>query len=154
MSIHSAFPAGVLITNGLGAEACGPLITAAKFHLFGCDLAIVIPPAPATSSGGGHYPLAPGEIGKFYAPVDKVPDFYTPVDIDPTKPPKQLVIVRLTINDKLHEKEFLLKEKPYKALIKIINLENATIKQIKIAINNLRIKLHDIVIRIKNLRKK
>jgi len=151
-SIHSNFPAGVLITNGLGSEACGPLITSSKFHLFGCDVTIIIPPA-IISSGGGNYPLAPGEIQNFYQPVDKGSKFYTPLNIDPTKSLKKYVIVKLTINNKTHEKEFLLKEKPYKALLKILNLENTTTKQIKISINNLLVKLHDITVKIKNLRK-
>ena len=151
MSIHADFGAGVLITNGLGSRACSNLIIGNKFHMFGC-LEIIIPPITSTPGTGGSIPLAPGQIQNFYKPIT-TPDYYIKTDIDPLAKPKQLVIVKLTINDKIHEKEFLLKEKPYKLLINILNLENTTFKKIKIIIDNLHIKLHNILIKIKKLRK-
>ena len=153
-TVHQDFAAGVLITNGLGA-GCSPLITAERWHLFGC-IEIIIPTDPhERHGGGGSYPLRPGEIQNLYKPVaqELQPDYYIPTDLDPLAKLKNLVIVRVNIKGHEVEKEYLMKPKPYKALINIVNLINTTDLQIKTTIKNLKLKVNSILVKLRNLRK-
>ena len=152
MTIHSLFPAGAIITNGLGANAnSGALITAAKWSLLGCTAAIII---PTTSSGGGSRPMGPGEIQNFYTPVvqqvDNTFNDYVPINLESKI--KNVVKVKININGIENEKEFILKAKPYKLIIKVINIINITDKIIKITINNIKNKMHNISTKIKNIK--
>jgi len=151
-TVHQDFPAGVLITNGLGSTP-DALITAARFHLFGFIASVEIP--YERSGGGGSIPLAPGEIQNLYKPVsqDLQPDYYIPTNHDPLAKPKNLVKVKININGREVNKEFLMKPKPYKALINILNIYNATDVQIKTTVKKLKVKLNSILVKVKNLRK-
>jgi len=149
--VHSDFPMGVLITGGLGADAAsGALITAAKWTLFSCDATITI---LDTSSGGGSRPFAPGEIQNFYKPVQQydpnLPD-YIPVDLETRL--KNKVIVKFKFNDIENEKEFVLSPKPYKLLVKILNVINITDNMAKITFKSIKNKIHDISVIMKKIR--
>lgn len=148
--IHSLFPAGVLITNGLGADAnSGALITAAKWSLFGCCAIVLI---PVTSSGGGSMPFAPGEIQNFYKPVTQNDgnNDYIPSHFEPKL--KNTIVVKFKYNDIENEKEFILNKKPFKLLIKLLNIVNITDNMIKIKVENIKTKIHNISIYIKKLK--
>lgn len=150
MQVHSSFPAGVLITNGLGANASsGALITAAKWNLFGCDATITI---QTTSSGGGSRPFAPGEIQNFYKPValnDVTEPFYIPTNIESKQ--KNVVIVKIKIGNIENEKEFILNKKPFNMAVKILNVMNISDNIIKVSLNSISTKISNIKIMIKNI---
>jgi hypothetical protein len=154
--VHSAFPAGVLLTNGLGHNACsGGLITAAKWSLFGCDASIVIVPA-VSPSGGGSRVFLPGEIQNFYQPIDQTSDNnlsdYKPIDVE--YKPKNVIKVKIKINDIESEREYVLKRKPYKMLVKILNIINITDRIAKITLKNIKTKIHNISVILKNIKLK
>ena len=106
MAVHENFPAGGIITNGLGLDACKGLVTTTQFHLFcfGVFVPPVIPPK-TPFEGGGSFPLAPGEIQGFYKPVQpgELP-FLTPYDYDPLAKKKRHVILSVTFGEKKREK--------------------------------------------------
>lgn len=151
MQVHSAFPAGVLLTNGLGADgASGALITARKWSIFGCDATITLQP---TSSGGGSRPFAPGEIQTFYKPVttlsDNKFDSYIPTNIEAKQ--KNVIIVKVNIGDIKNEKEFVLGKKPFKLLVKMLNIINITDNKVKVSMNSVKLKLNNIKLLVKNI---
>lgn len=144
--IHSEFPSGVIITKGLGLDATsGALITATKFHMFTYTVTI----------GGGSTVFQPGEIKNMYKSVspDLQPEFFTRTKLDPLKKPKKLVVVKININNTTVEKEFLMEEKPYNALIKVINIYNKTSEKIKTYIHHIGVKANDIVVKLESLNK-
>lgn len=149
--IHSSFPAGAILTNGLGTDACdGALITAAKWHLLGCDPTIII---QIPSGGSGSKSYNPGEIQTLYRPVYDE-DTLEYIDYNPVNNnAKNIVKVKFTMNDITTEKEFKLKEKPFKMVINLINIVNVTSKLTNAIVNSITNKLHEIKIRIKNIKR-
>lgn len=150
MQMHSLFPSGVLITNGMGANPSA-LITAAKWNLFGCNATISL-----RQVDGGSRPYAPGEIQNFYKPVTQLHNsdnnHYIPYNINLHD--KNIVKVNIVINGKTNEKEFVLNKKPFKALINVISIINIGNNKISINLNKIKHRLHDISVMMKNIKRK
>ena len=152
-TVHENFPAGGIITNGLGLNACTGMIITTQFHLFGFE--VVVPPVQTPFEGGGSFPLAPGEIQGFYKPVQpgELP-FLTPYDYDPLAKKKRHVIMSVTFGERKIEKEYLVSDKRANTVVSVINLLNNTKQKISVVAAGLKRITTSAIIRIKNLRRK
>ncbi len=143
-----------IITKGIGnLPACESIITA-QFSLAGLCTVTVIP-----GGGGGSYPLAPGEIGNLYQPVDAPagfedhPAFLTPQDQrDPYKIRQQVRVI-IDFRGKRTEKEYIVSPKNAGMIVKVANFINKTQENISIAFNGFKRAVNKSV-QILNFRKK
>lgn len=151
---------GALITGGLGRPACSGLITAFPFQL----LCIKLPPEPIPPARGtgGSIPLAPGEIHGFYKPVDPkiyVPDTKTtPTQqdgefVDPKVFGKRHVVIKVTSRFFKGEKEFIIPEKRYNTVFKVMNIVNRTMERMTMVATSIRNVATRAKVYIKNLRR-
>lgn len=142
---------------GIGIPACSGLITAFPFQL----LCIKLPPPPLRM-GGGSIPLAPGEIQGFYKPVD--PNIYIPDTkttptqqdgefVDPKVFGKRHVAIKVTSRFFEGEKEFLIPEKRYSVVFKVMNVVNRTMEHMSMVATNIRNIATRAKVYIKNLRR-
>jgi len=146
--MHENFPAGTIITNGLGSDACRGFITT-HFHLF-CGITITVP----NVSVGGSKPMAPGEIANFYQPVD-----YQPLNSGKEVPyeagrSNNYVKIEISIKDKTYEKEFLVTPRGRKTVAEILNFVNVTKERISVKVTNLKRIAVRAVVTIRNLWRK
>lgn len=155
--MHEDFPAGVIITGGLGGDACEGMLTT-TFHLF-CGIQVIVPVAPTidlNKQGGGSRPLAPGEIKTFWKPVKNqvvTPEFYTPLDSVEIIP-KNIVTVKMTVGSKTMKKEFIVGSRRLDVIVKVLNITKVGKEKVTATISNIRRVLHNAVVKIFNIRKK
>ena len=153
MLTHSNFPAGRIITNGLGGNAGDGLVITTSFHLFVNFQIIVSPPTVF----GGSRPLAPGESINFFkeVPQDKLhpslrDSFYIPSKYDIR--PKNHVIIKISFGEKTFEKEYLILKEKTEIVIKMINLINNTKDKVKISTSKIKHIATRVLLKIKNLK--
>lgn len=138
-----------IITGGLGVnvKACEGLITT-HFSLY-CRPVVR---APVVSGGGGPYP------GAAWNKVDDISNFFQPVQdvYDPTKiyKTKKQVVIKVDFGTFHMEKIYLVPVQRADALVKVLNVINATRLQININVKKMRRILHNIKISIRNLKRK
>jgi len=153
--MHENFPAGGIITDGLGMDACKGLAITTKFNLW-CGVEITVPPnLGAGHFGGGSKPLAPGEIKSFYKvlPKEQQPYYLTPLDYDPFVK-TQHVLIKLNFGEKEIERDYVVSDRHARAIIKAMNIINATQSKIAVGVENLKKLAVRASAIIKNLRKK
>lgn len=144
-----------IITGGISClPACsGGLITGHLFHLVGCVEVRVRPQV------GGSYPLAPGEIGNMYQPVqappgaENHPAFYVRPNDRDIFSVKNHVTIRVNFGDTFTEKEFVVSEKKARTIVRVANFIDQTEQRIRVTLTNLR-RVTNHAVRIMNFRKK
>lgn len=145
-----------IITGGISClPACsGGLITGWIFNLAGCIEVVVVPGV------GGSYPLAPGEIGKLYQPVDSPagtlndPPFYVrPEDQPDPFSLKHHVIIRFKFNGEVIEKEYIVSPQRAKTIVRVANFIERTQEHIKVVMNNFK-EVSKHIVKIVNFREK
>lgn len=151
------FATTAIITKGLtcaNTTPCQSGIITTFFSLYCRD--VETPPPKIT--GGGAYPydawnkVTPGEIQNFYQPVDVEQPYLIPRDQESRYfEKKKIVTLRVKIGDREIEHEYSVREKRANQVIKIINLINATGNQIKVNASNIRRRINDVVIKVKDL---
>ena len=111
--------------NGLGCydERNCHLIATAGFG-FGC-IQIIIPPIPF------HPELLGGGFANIPRPI--------PTPSLNKKPPIPMPInIRITINGKTSMRTFMVRPRKYRAIVKIVNIINATTRMMNISIDNIK----------------
>jgi hypothetical protein len=136
-----------IITGGISClPACsGGLITAHIFHLAGKIEVIVRP------GGGGSHPMAPGEIGNLYQPVDH-PGYVRPEYPDIFRE-KNHVTLRITIGETTTEKEYIVSAKRAKTIVRVANFMNMTEERMRVAAQNIQ-RISKNIVKALNFRKK
>lgn len=149
--MHENFPAGGILVNGLGYDACKGLVITTNFNLW-CGIQVIVTTQPT----GGSRPLSPGEIQNFFKPVqpEYQPSYVKPYDYDPLAKPKNHVVIRVTFKDRVVEKEYVVSQKRIGVVIKLVNLVNTTKSRVSAVAQNIRRIASKAIITVKNLRKK
>lgn len=152
---------GAIITGGLGRSACGGLITTFPFQVL-CT-SIPIPPTPVVrDGGGGSIPLRPGEVQNLYKPVDPkvyVPDTKTQQTeqegefVDLSVYGKRQVTMTVTSRFFEGEKEFIVPEKRYNTVFKVLSIINKTMERMSIVANNIKSIASRAKVTLKNFRR-
>jgi hypothetical protein len=129
-----------IITKGLGClPACDSLITS-RFSLAGvCTISVVV------DGGGGSYPLAPGEIGNLYQPVDRINtpsvsdgiEYYIPHPNQDPFTTKKRVTVIVEFRGKKSEYDFVVTPRKAWMLVKAANFINKTQERISATVSNI-----------------
>lgn len=144
-----------IITGGISClPACsGGLITAHIFHVVGCVEVEVRPDV------GGSYPLAPGEIGNQYQPVEAPagledhPAFYVRPDNRDIFNVRNHVTIRVKFGEHVTEKEFIVSPRRAKTIVRVAGFINRTEERMKAVVSNLR-RVSTHVVKALNFRKK
>lgn len=117
-----------IITKGIGnLPACESMITS-QLSIAGLCTVTVLP----GRNTGGSYPLAPGEIGNLYQPVDPPPGFenhpafLVPDDQRDPFAVRQQVLLKVKFNNAETEREFLVSPRRAAMAIRVINFINKT----------------------------
>lgn len=139
--MHESFPAGGILTGGLGYDACNGLITS-KFNLW-CGIEVVV--IPPKSGGGGPYPgdawnkFAPGEIHNFYQPVPSEQQYYVvPRDQEARYFRRHKhVIIKFKMDSFTVEKEYSVPERRAKVVVSVLRLLNNTRERINVGVSHL-----------------
>lgn len=144
-----------IITKGLGClPACGASLINSHFGLAGlCEVTVTVAPT------GGSPPLAPGEIGQMYQPVEPPPGFedhpafYTPQDGRDPFSIKQQVHIRIAFRDKVTERDYVVSPRRAAMIVSAANFINKTQERVDVAITNIK-KAVNHSVKIMNFRKK
>jgi hypothetical protein len=143
-------PLSGIITGGLGRPACAGMII--NFFRLSCGITVI---PPEGGSSGGSIPLAPGDIHNFYQPVQNLPPYYIiPQDQQWQYGKKVQVVVTVKLGEKTIEKIYLVSQDKAKLIVKVANVANNTMERIKVIVNNLKRKIHDVHIFVSKLRKR
>lgn len=136
MNVHQDFPAGRIITNGLGGNAGDGLVITTQFHLYPLPIVVTV-----VGTGGGSRPLAPGEINTFYKPVQShmlpqgMPDYLIPKDF---RADGKIVKISVQLRDKTVEKEYVVHPKTGDILVKILNLLQKSKDSVSVLVKNIQ----------------
>lgn len=148
--VHQEFPAGAIITNGLGLDAGDGTLITTSWHLLGLNILV----STEMGTSGGSYPLALGEIKNLYRPVPpEMQPYLTPYNYDPfTK--KSVVSVKVEFGKKTFEKNYLISKKRAKTAVSVLNFVNATKDKVSTTVKNLKAVAVRAIIRVKNFGKR
>lgn len=151
-----------IITGGLTGghspvDPCKSGLITSPFSLY-CRL--LPKPVPPPGSGGGPYPgnawnkFNPGQIQDFYKPVDPTQQYYiVPRDQEANYFRRhKIVTMRIQLGDIVVEKEYAVPEKRARAVVKTLNLINATVANIKLTVSGIKRITSEAIVKIKNLR--
>jgi hypothetical protein len=151
MNIHQNFPAGSIITKGLGSDVSTGMLITGFFRLGPIAITIITPQAGGSAFTGGSIPMAPGEIHDAFKPVTGIgggsPGFYSPAGIIPSK--EFLVKVNLTIRGKTIEKTYTVQKGKITRFIALINLSNKALHNINVAVSSIKRVLNNISVKFK-----
>ncbi len=147
--MHENFPAGAILTNGLGCDAGRGLAIITQFNLW-LDVTVTIIPH---TTPGGSYPLYPGEIQNFYTPVNVDPAYLVPY-VNPLKPPRSLVIIRVAFKEHVKEMEYLVGPRRANVVITVMKLLEATRRRISVVGASIRKVASRASVLIRRLRKR
>ncbi len=143
---------GAIITGGLGRPACRGMITVSPFQLL-CEVATPVQPAGRT---GGSIPLAPGEIGNLYQPIEGGSSAVGLPGgdgkfVDPSVYGKKHIRIVLKMNEYTIEKEYMIRDKHANYVVNIINMVNVTKQRMKVMASNIRRITTAAVVKVKNI---
>lgn len=144
--VHDNFPAGVIITNGLGGSYQTWII--AQFHLF---LGIGSPPVVEV-----EVKLVRGVGGATTRP----PAYYPPVhddDDEPWKPredTEQEVVIRVRIGSREVQRHYFVRKRTEVVVTKVINMVNITMQRVAINVNKIRETTKSAMVALKNFGRK
>lgn len=136
-----------LITKGLGLPGCCSMLTM-NFSLFACTIE-VIPPEPPTikPTGGGPYPggLAPGQVQRFYQPVDKPRQ---PLEyLTPTPQTTGVISIKVMLKGKTIEKLYEVPINIASRTVKILNITNKLKYNASVFVKNLKKKAFSVFVK-------
>lgn len=145
--VHDVFPAGSIITNGLGHNYDQGFLIGWQTHLYFVDVSV----APIIIEGltGGGTPLAPGEIATLYKPIE----WLTPRDQRNLLNPGKHVTLKIKLGKIEIEKEYVVHEKTSAMIVQLINFINTTKSRIKVVVDSIKHIAIRAMVRIRNLRR-
>lgn len=135
-----------ILTNGLGGDHTAMIIGPFRLGFFKVE--VVVPPVVG---GGGPYP------GKAWNKFDSAWEIYKPVDPEQyllLKEPKIPITIRLTFQDKIIERNYLIAPRHTKMLVQVLNLVNGAASRIAISVKNIAHRTNRILAKVSNIRHK
>lgn len=141
--IHDEFPAGVLVTNGLGGDFSTWI--AAQFHLFpGVEVEVIV-----RAGGSTRRP-------RYYPPPRERDERYDD-DEEPWKPredEEHEVIIKIRIGQREIQRHYFVHTRTQTVVIQLINMVNVTMERVSINVGKLIKSSKSAVVAIKNFGRK
>jgi len=145
--VHDNFPAGVIITNGLGGDFSSWII--AQFHLV---------------FGAGSPPVVEVEVrvvGRAGGSTTRPPVYYPPrehdEDEEPWKPredEEHEIVVRVRIGQREVQRHYFVRKRTQTVVIQLINMANVTMKRVSINVGRFIESSKSAAVAIKNFGRK